>query len=315
MNNTDKKSPLNGVLNVYKEADYTSFDVVAKLRGILKIKKIGHTGTLDPKATGVLPVCIGNATKLCDMLTDKSKEYRALMRLGVKTDTLDVFGRVEKTCGMDRILSLKEDEIISVIKSFEGDIKQTPPMYSALKVNGKRLYELARQGIVTERKKRDIHIERIDIEDISLPFISFTVACSKGTYIRSLCDDIGEKLGVYGAMEALVRLRSGEFGISEAKSLGEIEKVYGKGDIRELIIPVDRIFEGLSELSIKTLSGEEGLFYNKLLKNGNSLPAEALKRPMLDKESFRVYDKEGSFSGIYEYRKDDDRLYPVKLFL
>ena len=189
----------NGLINVYKEPGFTSMDAVAVLRGILKQKKIGHTGTLDPAAEGVLMVCLGNATKLCTFLEDKDKEYECRMLLGVTTDTEDTTGTVLEKKDVD----CNEEEIVEAIKSFLGDIKQIPPMYSALKKDGKKLYELAREGKVIEREARDIKIFRIDIKEINIPYVTFTVHCSKGTYIRSLCRDIGEKLGCGGCMAQL----------------------------------------------------------------------------------------------------------------
>ena len=183
---------INGVLNIYKEKGFTSHDVVAKLRGITKQKKIGHTGTLDPDAQGVLPVCLGKATKLCDMLTDKDKVYEAVLLLGKSTDTQDITGTVleEKS-----ISGLTEEAVRKCIQAFIGEQEQIPPMYSALKVNGKKLYELAREGIEIERKARRITIHDIEILEVNLPRVRMSVHCSKGTYIRTLCNDIGEKLG------------------------------------------------------------------------------------------------------------------------
>ena len=174
---------LDGIINIYKEAGFTSHDVVAKLRGILKQKKIGHTGTLDPEATGVLPVCCGKATKVCELLTDKDKSYRAVCRLGVETDTQDMTGTVLNECDTDMIT---EEQLRDCVKSFVGETEQIPPMYSALKINGKKLYELAREGKTVERKPRKITISEIDIVDINLEEKIFTmdVTCSKGTYIR-----------------------------------------------------------------------------------------------------------------------------------
>ena len=190
---------INGIVNVYNEKDFTSHDVVAKLRGILKQKKIGHTGTLDPQAVGVLPVCLGNATKLCELLTDKEKTYQATLILGVTSDTEDMTGEVKRITSEDEVKKLDKEKIIEVIKSFVGEYNQVPPMYSALKVNGKKLYELAREGKEIERKPRKVEILDVDVSIVDLPKIVFTVTCSKGTYIRSLCRDIGEKLGVGGA--------------------------------------------------------------------------------------------------------------------
>ena len=190
----------SGIINVYKEAGYTSFDVVAKMRGILGIKKIGHTGTLDPDATGVLPVCIGKATKVCDLLTDKDKTYEAVMRLGVVTDTQDMTGQVLE----EHAVTVTEDAVRRAVGQFVGQIEQVPPMYSALKVGGQKLCNLARKGIEVERKPRPVTIYEIRIKNIALPLVTMEVHCSKGTYIRTLCQDIGQALGCGGCMESLV---------------------------------------------------------------------------------------------------------------
>ena len=174
---------MDGIINVYKEKGFTSHDVVAKLRGILRMKKIGHTGTLDPAAEGVLPVCLGKGTRLCDMLTDKTKTYRAVLLLGKETDTQDTTGAVQA----EYPVHVTEEEVREAILSFLGDYMQIPPMYSALKVNGKKLYELARQGKEVEREARPVQILDIQIESIELPRVTFSVSCSKGTYIRTLC--------------------------------------------------------------------------------------------------------------------------------
>ena len=192
---------VNGILNVYKEKGYTSHDVVAKLRGIVGQKKIGHTGTLDPDAEGVLPVCLGRATKVCDMLTEKDKTYEAVLLLGKETDTQDISGtvlRVGETEG------LTQEQVKDCVMSFVGEYDQIPPMYSALKVNGKKLYELAREGKTIERKSRKVEIKEIRILEMALPRVRMEVSCSKGTYIRTLCHDIGEKLGCFGCMESLI---------------------------------------------------------------------------------------------------------------
>ncbi len=191
----------NGILNVYKEKGYTSHDVVALLRGILKQKKIGHTGTLDPLAEGVLPVCLGTGTKLCDMLTDREKEYEAILLLGISTDTQDITGTVLQK----KEVNLPEKAVEQAVFSFLGEYNQIPPMYSAIKVEGKKLYELAREGKEIERKARKVGIFSIQILSMDLPKVHIRVSCSKGTYIRTLCHDIGKVLGVGGCMEALVR--------------------------------------------------------------------------------------------------------------
>ena len=215
---------LDGMITVYKEAGFTSNDVVAKLRGILRQKKIGHTGTLDPDAEGVLPVCLGKGTKLCELIADRDKEYEAVLRLGVVTDTQDISGAV---------LSRLPDEAVrervtgtalrAAAAGFVGDYDQIPPMYSALKVGGKKLYELARAGQTVERAPRRVHIYELEIGRVALPLVTMRVRCSKGTYIRTLCHDLGEKLGVGGTMESLLRTRVGDFTLSEAKKLSELE--------------------------------------------------------------------------------------------
>ena len=230
---------IHGIINVYKEKGFTSHDVVAKLRGIVGQKKIGHTGTLDPDATGVLPVCLGKATKLCDLLTDKNKTYEAVLLLGKTTDTQDITGEVLEEKSTE---ALTEEKVREAIEGFIGDYEQIPPMYSALKVNGKKLYELAREGKVIERKARPVKILDIQILEIDLPKVRMEVSCSKGTYIRTLCHDIGEKLGCGGCMESLIRTRVSTFRIEDAKTLDEIETLKQEGKLAELLVPIDAMF-------------------------------------------------------------------------
>ncbi len=295
----------NGVINIYKEKGYTSHDVVAKMRGILKQKKIGHTGTLDPQAEGVLPVCLGNATRLCDMLTDKNKEYVAVMRLGMTTDTQDIFGEVlsEKEIVTDWL------EIESAIMSFRGKYEQIPPMYSALKVNGKKLYEIARQGLEVERKPRNVEILEIEILDKKMPDITFRVVCSKGTYIRTLCDDIGKKLGCGATMAALRRTRVGQFAYDQAITLQELEQVRDKDELTKVIIPVDTMFSQLKAVHVKGT-------YMKLLLNGNSFYLEHVFEQQLfdNNEEVRVYSDEDRFFGIYTYDSEGTKFKPRKMF-
>lgn len=310
---------INGIINVYKEAGYTSFDVVAKLRGITKQKKIGHTGTLDPDATGVLPVCFGSATKLCDMLTDKTKEYEATFRLGIETDTLDISGKVTKESYVNRE-EITDALIREVIASFVGRIEQIPPMYSAIKINGKKLYELAREGKEVERKAREVEILYIDVLAISGNDITVKVGCSKGTYIRTLCDDIGHKLGCGAVMTKLIRTRSGEFTIEEASRFDDIAAAVnneGEKSLEDLIIPIDRNF---MKYGMAVVSGE----YLRRVTNGNYVnlnPQKLLNESTeSDKESkdyshIRVYDDKGDFLAIYEYQQDKKYYSPEKMFL
>lgn len=296
----------HGIINVYKEKGYTSHDVVAKLRGICKQKKIGHTGTLDPDAVGVLPVCLGNATRVCDMLTDKDKEYVARLRLGVVTDTQDGSGQVLER----HAVKVSYPEAREAILSFRGEIMQVPPMYSALKVNGKRLYELARQGQVVERTPRPVVIHEIEILEEHMPEITFRVVCSKGTYIRTLCHDIGQSLSCGGVMEELTRTRVGCFTIGQALPLPELEKLSREDRLKEKVLPVDSLFSHLPEVTVR----EEG---GKALKNGNPLPLREIAQEM-DKEmqgQCRVYNHEGRFFGIYRLDAGRRLLCPVKMFL
>lgn len=296
---------INGVLNVYKEKGYTSHDVVARLRGICRQKKIGHTGTLDPEAEGVLPVCLGNATKLCALLTDKRKEYVAELMLGIETDTQDMTGRVLQ----EKAVVISEREAEEAALSFLGKQRQIPPMYSACKVNGKKLYELARAGVEVERKAREIEIFELEIQKLSLPRMKIRVCCSKGTYIRTLCHDIGKKLGCGAAMTSLVRTRVDDFTAGEALRLAQIERLAEEGRLTEHVTAVDEIFGGLSALVVK----EEWL---KLIDNGNPFYAHMCTQPPEEPEGdVRVYSGDGRFYGIYAFEPEKERYRPVQMFL
>lgn len=298
---------INGIINVYKEAGFTSHDVVAKLRGILRQKKIGHTGTLDPDATGVLPVCLGNGTKLCDMLTDKDKTYEAVMLLGTTTDTQDASGTIIEM--KDVVVS--EEEVKEAILSFVGEYDQIPPMYSALKVNGKKLYELAREGIEVERKARPVKILDIQIKEIKLDTkeVIMTVSCSKGTYIRTLCYDIGEKLGCGACMKKLVRTKVSRFDIKDSLTLSQIEELKHADRLDECVVQVDEMFEKLTKVVIK----EE---YSKFIYNGNPFIKAHISEGESDgmTKQIRVYDFKNEFVGIYE-EKQEGLYKPVKMFL
>ena len=304
---------MNGIINIYKEKGFTSFDVVAKLRGILKTRKIGHTGTLDPDAEGVLPVCVGKATKICELLTDKTKEYEAVMLLGRTTDTQDVTG--ETLTQQEVRCSAKEVE--KAVLSFAGDYMQVPPMYSALKVNGKKLYELAREGIEIERKARTVHFYEISILEVKLPQVRMEVTCSKGTYIRTLCHDIGEKLGCHGCMEQLIRTRVGQFDRNGAHTLDEIAAIVGEGRLSEILVPVDEMFAALRSFATADDHAK------KLAENGNPLKPAQIREigetasggDFAEDEEFRLYLDGGTFVGIYQYRPSQNLTRPVKLFL
>lgn len=309
---------LNGVLNIYKEPGYTSHDVVAKLRGIVGQKKIGHTGTLDPDAEGVLCVCLGAATRICDMITDATKEYEATLLLGVRTDTLDTSGQVLEERPIEGVT---EKTLRKCIEGFVGDIEQIPPMYSAIKVGGKKLYEMARAGETIERKARKITIHSIDIVKINLPECVMRVNCSKGTYIRTLCDDIGQKLGCGGCMKHLIRTRVGQFGAENALKLAEIEAIVKDGRIGEILIPPADMFSDLRKVTVTDTGAKKASNGNMLALSDVTInqPADGngglhnLKPA--DNEEVTVTDKEGFFYGIYRYRSSDESFKPVKMFL
>lgn len=301
---------MDGILNIYKERGYTSHDVVAKLRGILKQKKIGHTGTLDPEAEGVLPVCLGKATRLCDMLTDKRKTYETVLLLGMVTDTQDIYGTVLEENGQKASV-LTEKEIRIAAASFLGDQMQIPPMYSALKVNGRKLYELAREGKEIERAARPVCFYEIEITEISLPRVFMRVTCSKGTYIRTLCHDIGHKLGCGGCMERLMRTQVDRFSICEAYRLSEIEELVKEGRIGNILTGIEEMFSELPEVSCEISD-------DRILYNGNPLTLDRAvygeRVPVSDGQQVRMYDSRHVFIGIFKFELDRNRLKPVKMF-
>ncbi|HIX66706.1 MAG TPA: tRNA pseudouridine(55) synthase TruB [Candidatus Anaerostipes excrementavium] len=293
---------INGMINVYKEQGYTSHDVVAKLRGILHQKKIGHTGTLDPNAVGVLPVCLGRGTKLCDMLTATKKQYRTTFQFGKETDTEDIWGEEIESFPIPN----SEEDVRGAILSFAGDYDQIPPMYSAKKTQGKKLYELAREGKVVERKPQKVKIYEISNIEIRLPEVSMTVTCSKGTYIRSLCRDIGRKLQSGAYMTELIRTKSSGFRIENSHTLAQIEEAAKEGRLEEYIIPIEKVFSSLPQGTVQK-------HYNKLLYNGNPLKQSCFFETNLDIEKkLRVYDEDGHFIGIYQWRKQ--MFFPDKIF-
>ena len=306
----------HGVINVYKEPGFTSHDVVAKLRGILKQKKIGHTGTLDPAACGVLPVCLGQGTRIADMLTEKKKTYEAVLLLGQETDTQDTTGEVLARCPVN----VSEEEVRRMAASFIGPQKQVPPMYSALKVEGKKLYELARAGKEVERPARDIQIDELTMNWIQLPRVGMTVTCSKGTYIRTLCYDLGRALGCGGCMEKLTRTRVERFLIRDSLTLSQIETLRDENRVEEIILPIEAMFDGP-----RAIANEAG---NKQLINGNPVAAEdfafilredgqaePLAPEALPKTGLvRVYSADRKFLGLYEYEERRRFWKPKKMF-
>lgn len=293
---------MDGIIVIRKEKGYTSHDVVARLRGILHMKKIGHTGTLDPEAEGVLPVALGKATRLVDMLTEKEKTYEAVMRLGVVTDTQDMTGTVL----LQKNVSVTPEQVREAAENFVGDYMQVPPMYSALKVNGKKLYELAREGKTVERKARPVHFYEIRIMEINLPLVHLQVTCSKGTYIRTLCHDMGEKLGCGAAMESLVRTRVGRFTLEDAITLTQVEEAMQNEEISHKIFSIEEILQEYPRISCK----KEG---DRLLANGNPLVQE-LVDGCEKNEWVRMCSSQGSFTGVYQWDERRNRYFPVKMF-
>lgn len=265
---------MNGIININKPQGITSFDVVWKIKKIAKTKKVGHSGTLDPEATGVLPVYIGKATKFVDYLMKDHKTYRVTLKLGIETDTYDNTGNVLS----EKEVNLNKDEIINAINCFKGRISQIPPMYSAIKIDGKRLYSLARQGITVDRKPRDIEIFQIDILEINSPDIIFDVKCSKGTYIRSLCHDIGEKLNCSGSMWKLERIGSGNFTVENSVKLEDLNEE----NINNYVMPVDKALCNFPEINFD-------IKYERLLLNGVSLKDERLTASIEKSVLYRVY--------------------------
>lgn len=309
---------INGIINVYKEKGYTSHDVVAKLRGILKQKKIGHTGTLDPEAEGVLPVCLGKATKVCELLTEKDKVYETVLLLGRTTDTQDMTGTILE----ENNVVCSVEQVQTVIQGFEGVQAQIPPMYSALKVKGKKLCDLARAGIEVERESRKITVFSIQIKEIALPRVRMQIHCSKGTYIRTLCHDMGQVLGCGGCMESLLRTKAAGFELNDAVKLKEIEakvreirenvpqRELTREDLQGFVKNTDYVFLQYPCTSVKTE-------FCKSLYNGNSLKPKWLTEWKKEYEQtiLRLYDGNQSFAGIYQWDEMRGELKPIRIFL
>ena len=304
----------NGILNINKPEGWTSQDVVAKLRGRLHIRRVGHTGTLDPMATGVLPVCFGKATRIIEYYDDDFKTYEAEMKLGMVTDTLDITGTVLETKPVD----VSEEDVIQTIDSFRGWITQIPPKYSALKVNGKPLYKYAREGAEVEIKSRKIYVADIQPVEVNLGEnrILFRVTCSKGTYIRTICDDIGKKLGCGGTMTALQRTQSGCFRVEDARTLPEILEMTDE-ELERCVIPMDETLVHLGRIELKSMESVPFYYNGREIDTGyvNVLASPAVPEAMQEEsrlgDKYRVYDPEGKFLGISSLR--ENTLYPEKV--
>ncbi|SFU44266.1 tRNA pseudouridine55 synthase [Clostridium sp. DSM 8431] len=276
---------MNGVINIFKNKGMSSFDVVRKVRKVSKEKKVGHTGTLDPEATGVLPVCLGKATKIIDYIMKEEKSYFVKFKLGIKTTTYDLEGEIIEEKDWSNI---KEEDVFEAINSFKGEIMQVPPMYSALKKDGVRLYDLARKGIEVEREARKITIYDISDIEISLPYVSMNVSCSKGTYIRSLCYDIGEKLSAGATMVELKRTKTSVFLEKDSINIDDLDE----NNICEKLISIEDALAYYEKLHINNK-------YKKLFLNGvNVGDKRALKDKAEKGKLYRVYDEEDSFIGL-----------------
>ena len=298
---------MDGVVTVYKEKGYTSHDVIAILRGVLQTKKIGHTGTLDPDAEGVLPVCLGRATKAAEDIAGLSKRYIAELKFGFETDTQDASGQMTRTYEY----RYDAEEVARVVASFVGTYDQIPPMYSAIKKNGIKLYDLARQGIEVERKPRPVTIHEISLLEQSPEGARIEVHCSKGAYIRTLCEDIGRRLGYGAHMTSLVRTASGPYTIEQARTIDELRTLMQEGRQEEFLLSLLQIY---AQYPIKQVPAEDDLY----LYNGNYLtyPPEGLAVRAGD--LVRMLDSKGQFIGLYKVKyvqEDAVRLIPEKMFV
>jgi tRNA pseudouridine55 synthase len=296
---------MNGILNINKPAEMTSFDVVARVKRITGEKRTGHAGTLDPLAKGVLPVCLGQATRIIEYLFNETKNYRSEVELGVTTDTYDSTGKVLKTCDPSGIT---REMVESALTGFRGQIQQVPPMYSALKHNGKPLYELARSGIEVERKSRPARIDSLEITAWQPPVVTLDIVCGKGTYIRSIANDLGEALGCGAVMKSLVRLRVGPFTIEEALTLEQLEESCRRGDIEKYLYPADYALLAFNALVV---NHEQQCS----LIHGSPVEIDISPRVPDSQMPYRVYTSGGDFLGMVKYVPENHYWQPEKIFL
>ncbi|MDR1564434.1 MAG: tRNA pseudouridine(55) synthase TruB [Oscillospiraceae bacterium] len=294
----------NGILIIDKPAEFTSFDVIAKLRGMLKIRKLGHGGTLDPMATGVLPILAGTATKAMDILPIGEKEYIAGFKLGLRTDTQDITGRVLS----EQLFHVKQSEFLPLLSDFTGDIMQTPPMYSAVQVNGVRLYDLARQGVEVERKARACTIHSLELLDFNEEQASGTLKllCSRGTYVRTIIADIGERLGCGAALTSLRRTLSAGFSLEGALTLKEAQDKTDEGTLHSFIQPIDIAFKVYPAVEVSQKQAIRFL-------NGGALSLDYISFES-DAAFHRLYDPQGAFLGLGEADIEKVEMKVYKLF-
>lgn len=289
---------LNGIICVNKPAGFTSFDVIAKMRGILRLKRLGHAGTLDPMATGVLPVFAGKATRACDILPDHDKIYEAGFRLGITSDTQDITGTVTESGSFDGI---DRDRIEAALKDFRGDIMQIPPMYSAVTVNGTRLYDLARRGVEVERQPRPIKIYELALTDYNAEngCGGLRISCSKGTYIRTLISDIGERLSCGAVMSSLVRTAACGFTLDGCVTLDELQKNADEGcSAEKYVYPIEKVFTHLNEIRLNEAQ-------EKMYRCGVKLDKGRLSFKLSEQNSYRVSGADGEFIGTAYFDGDD----------
>lgn len=280
---------MNGILCMNKPQDFTSFDVIGKLRGILHMKRLGHTGTLDPMATGVLPILVGTATKACDILPNQDKTYQATVVFGKATDTLDIWGKPLQNYPEQHVT---EAALRAILPEFLGDITQLPPMYSAVSVNGKRLYELARKGETVERPTRTVHIDAITLDafDETQQTATLTVSCGKGTYIRTLLSDIGQRLGGDAVMTALTRTAACGYPLQECLTFEQVAAAMADGTLEEHLLPTDSLFSSYPKLRLN--AAQERMFCN-----GVKLDLNRLRNLQPAQDIYTVYGATGTFLG------------------
>ena len=296
---------MNGILCINKPQEYTSFDVIARIRGMSKTKRVGHSGTLDPMATGVLPVFIGMATKACDLLPDDSKCYEAEFRFGTETDTLDVWGTVKRICESH----VTEDAILAVLPRFTGEIEQIPPMYSAVRINGQRLYDIARQGREVEREPRKVTVTELTLTAYNEETQTGTlfISCSKGTYIRTIISDIGEVFGCGAIMTALTRVKACSFTLEDCITLEEAQQLTAEGTLESKLLPVDRMFYHLPRISLNEVQASK-------FKNGVRLDLNRVHHKPID-TMHRVYAPDKTFLGLASLDHSDESLKIEKMFI
>lgn len=295
---------MTGIICINKDKDITSFGVVAKVRGITREKKAGHTGTLDPMATGVLPVMLGGATRFLDYLPDSDKGYRAGFMLGKTTDTLDITGVVTA----EYEVSVTDEQVRNVLEKFRGVISQVPPMYSAVSVDGKRLYDLARQGIEIERQARQVEIKKLELVGFENGEYTIDVVCTKGTYIRTLIDDIGRELGCGAVMTGLTRTLAMGFTLEDSVTLDELQSRRDEGlPFDDIIMDIEKMFEPYDRVSVSEAQ-------SKRFSNGGALALERIRKKLTD-GIYRVYSPDGLFLGLGECSTEKQELSVKRLLV